>query len=39
MAILNNLVMALLPQTSFRYLPDAQRFYNAHLASALHLLL
>ena len=39
LAILNNLVVALLPRTAFRYLPDAQRFYNAHTAAALQLLL
>jgi hypothetical protein len=28
-------VLALLPRTAFHYLPDAQRFYNAHLPAAL----
>lgn len=39
MAILNNLIIALLPKTAFRYLPDAQRFFAAHLTDALLLLL
>lgn len=38
LALLNNLVLALLPATPFRFLPDAQRFFNAHLAHALALL-
>lgn len=38
MAVLNNLVVSLLPLTPFHYLPDAQRFFNAHLSLALHLL-
>jgi len=39
LAMLNNLVLALLPATPFTFLPDAQRFFNAHLAHALALLL
>ena len=39
MAILNNLVVALLPFTPFAWLPDAQRFFEAHLTHALALLL
>lgn len=39
MAVLNNLVLALLPRTPFAFLPDAQRFFNAHLSRALALLL
>jgi predicted transposase YbfD/YdcC len=39
MAVLNNLVLALLPRTPFAFLPDAQRFFNAHLFHALALLL
>lgn len=39
MALLNNLVLALLPATPFAFLPDAQRFFNAHLNHALALLL
>jgi len=39
MAILNSLVVALLPRTPFVWLPDAQRFFEAHLPDALALLL
>jgi len=39
MAILNSLVVALLPRTPFAWLPDAQRFFEAHLPEALALLL
>jgi predicted transposase YbfD/YdcC len=39
LALLNNLLIALLPRTPFSYLPDAQRFFNAHLSHALALLL
>lgn len=39
MAILNNLVVALLSRTPFSFLPDAQRFFSAHLSHALDLLL
>jgi len=39
MAILNSLVVALLPRTPFAWLPDAQRFFEAHLPDALALLL
>jgi hypothetical protein len=39
MAVLNNLVIALLPYTPFHYLPDAQRFFNADFSAALQLLL
>jgi len=35
MAILNNVIIALLPSTSFSFLPDAQRFFNAHLSGRL----
>lgn len=38
MACLNNLVLSLLPFTPFHYLPDAQRFFNAHLDLALRML-
>jgi hypothetical protein len=39
MAVLNNLILALLPRTPFAFLPDAQRFFKAHLAQALALFL
>lgn len=39
MATLNNFIIALLPSTPFSFLPDAQRFFNAHLSAALALLL
>lgn len=39
LALLNALVVALLPRTPFNSLPDAQRFFNANLSHALALLL
>ncbi len=35
MASLNNLVVALVARSPFSYLPDAQRFFAAHLSAAL----
>lgn len=39
MATLNNLVIGLVLQQGWRYLPEARRYYNAHLEEALALLL
>jgi predicted transposase YbfD/YdcC len=39
LACFNNLVIGLIRQTSFRYLPDARRFFAVHSAQAFHLLL
>lgn len=39
MAIINNLVIALVRRQGFENLPAARRFYNAHLTDALRLLL
>jgi predicted transposase YbfD/YdcC len=38
LAVLNNLVLALASTTPFAHLPDAQRFFNAHLSHACALL-
>jgi predicted transposase YbfD/YdcC len=39
MAVLNTLVLTLLVRTPFSFLPDAQRFFAAHLSQALDLFL
>ena len=39
MAILNNLILALLAQSNFPFLPSARRFFAAYPDQALHLLL
>ncbi len=39
LACLNNLVIGLIRQTSFNYVPDARRFFALHVESAFHLLL
>ena len=39
MAIINNLVLGLIAQTNFLFVPSARRYYSAHPEQALHLLL
>jgi len=39
LATLNNLVLGLLRRTPFRFIPQARRFFDAHLAQAVQLLL
>jgi hypothetical protein len=38
LASINNLVIGLLRQTSFRYLPEARRYFAVHCHEALQLL-
>ncbi len=39
LASLNNLVIGLVRQTNFRYLPEARRYFSVHYPQALQLLL